>query len=370
VLHAPAPDALAVWNDAEAPEPPANLTATLKGAVIHRFCETYTTADSPEDLLRRSFAEVVRSRQAELADRLAEINTEEAIAELLPLAQNYLSSAVFERVERARAALSLTPGPAGGYAAVSLGPRSEAGLWSELSFRLRRPLGILSGAIDKLLITPAAHGKGFDVEIIDFKTNRLRSRQSISKIVSSSLLEPRVSRPHGGSEDGNLSVTRDPQARRPRSQYGVEQIAFDFNAAVAKEEAVVAEFSIEDQVRIAASDYQLQMQAYVLAVRELAPSLMGQDSAMISTLHFLEPNIEFHLPVDLLSPEGCERAIDEAMVQVVSSDEPREFPVHPAAHCRMCNFLRICPAGREFVRELRQTNPSEVNLLKAVEAGR
>src|SRR5439155_3930919 len=103
VLHAPAPDALAVWNDAEAPEPPANLTATLKGAVIHRFCEMYTTSDDPEELLRRSFADVLRLRQAELADRLMEINADEAIAELLPLAHNYLSSAVLERVESARA---------------------------------------------------------------------------------------------------------------------------------------------------------------------------------------------------------------------------------------------------------------------------
>ncbi len=115
VLHAPAPDALAVWNDSEAPEPPANLTATLKGAVIHRFCETYTASADPEELLRRSFADVVRLRQAELADRLLEINGDEAIAELLPLAQNYLSSAVFERVERARAALSASPAVAGAH---------------------------------------------------------------------------------------------------------------------------------------------------------------------------------------------------------------------------------------------------------------
>src|SRR6185503_10648064 len=103
VLHAPAPDALAVWNNAEAPEPPANLTATLKGAVIHRFCETYLSTDDAEQRLRQSFAEVVRGRQAEFADRVEEINTEEAIAELLPLANNYLASSVFERVERARA---------------------------------------------------------------------------------------------------------------------------------------------------------------------------------------------------------------------------------------------------------------------------
>jgi len=37
VLHAPTGEESAVWNDAEAPEPPANLNATLRGAVIHRF---------------------------------------------------------------------------------------------------------------------------------------------------------------------------------------------------------------------------------------------------------------------------------------------------------------------------------------------
>ena len=176
VLHTPAPDALAVWNDAEAPEPPANLTATLKGAVIHRFCETYTTADNPEELLRRSFAEVVRLRKAELAERLIEINPDEAIAELLLLAQNYLSSAVFERIEHARmAALSAAATVAGVTYHRHPAPEGRPGLWSELAFRLRRPLGILSGAIDKLLFTRSANGNGFDVEIIDFKTNRLRS---------------------------------------------------------------------------------------------------------------------------------------------------------------------------------------------------
>ena len=128
---------LAVWNNAEAPEPPANLTATLKGAVIHRFCETYMTGDDAEELLRRSFDDVVRKRQAELADRLVEINQEEAIAELLPLAQNYLSSAVFERVERARAACQTCV--AGGR--VIRGPRGEAGLWSELEFSLAAAAG-------------------------------------------------------------------------------------------------------------------------------------------------------------------------------------------------------------------------------------
>ena len=378
VLHAPAPDALAVWNNAEAPEPPANLTATLKGAVIHRFCETYTANDNPEELLRRSFADVVRLRQAELADRLMEINADEAIAELLPLAQNYLSSAVFERVERARAALSAPPALAGVNNKSPSSLQVEAGLWSELSFRLRRPLGILSGAIDKLLITPAAAGKGFSVEIIDFKTNRLRPQTADGPLTP--ILGPGTPSPVSGNafdqarvESNQLwqSGAQGGGRGRPRSQYKVEQIAFDFNAPVTRpEEEVLPEFSLNDQVRIAASDYQLQMQAYALAVRELVPSLVDAGISITSTLHFLDPNVEFHLDADLLSADACMRAIDAAMMEIVSSGEPGQFPVRTAAHCRMCSFLGICPAGRERVRELRQNSGGGGNLWKAVEAGR
>ena len=169
VLHTPAPDAIAVWNNAEAPEPPANLTATLKGAVIHRFCERYSVEQNSREVLRQSFDEVVRLRQAELADRLMEIDPETAIKDLLPLAENYLSSDVFARVERARKAASGT---------IAATPLGETGLWSELSFRLRRPLGVLSGTIDKLLITRSPDGRSLEIEIIDFKTNRFRKAQS------------------------------------------------------------------------------------------------------------------------------------------------------------------------------------------------
>jgi ATP-dependent helicase/nuclease subunit A len=352
VLHAPAPDAIAVWNNAEAPEPPANLTATLKGAVIHRFCETYLSGDEAEERLRKSYEEILRKRQAELSDRLVEINQEAAIAELLPLAKNYLSSAVFERVERARAALTVP--------AWNQGPRGEAGLWSELAFRLRRPLGILSGAIDKLLVTPAANGKGLEVEVIDFKTNRLSSRLSAVESAASSSLGPRASGPPDVENENRLSVTIEKRAGRPRSQSGVEQFAFDFNAPTLKS-IEVPETSVDDRVRNAAADYQLQMQAYALAVRELIPAL-PDGSAIISTLQFLEPNVEFHLPVEMLAPDTCMRAIDDAMLKIVSSGEPGEFPAHTASHCRMCNFLGICSAGREYVRSMRQTGNLVINL--------
>jgi hypothetical protein len=338
----------------------------------------YSTGDNPDEVLRKSFDEVLRTRQTELADRLVEINRAAAISELLPLAENYLSSAVFKRVERARA-LSEPPALAGGNLErlkniFPSGLLVEAGLWSELSFRLRRPLGILSGAIDKLLVTPAANGKGIDVEIIDFKTNRLRSTSSLGR---------RASRPHGVVVDANLSMAGGMRAgqhlsgaappgtpRRPRSQQTVEQLPFDFSVQAAEPEDIPNELSVDHQVRIAASDYQLQMQAYALAVRELMPSLVHEGSTITSTLHFLEPNVEFHLTADLLMPDVCMRAIDDAMMAIVSSAEPTQFPVRPATHCRMCNFLGICAAGREQLRSMRQANDAGTTLLKAVEAGR
>ena len=371
VLHAPTPDALAVWNDAEAPEPPANLTATLKGAVIHRFCETFSSGEDAEAVLRESFDDVVRRRRAEIADRLVEIDTDEAVAELLPLAKNYLASGVFERIERARSLVS--PAPVGGGLSM---PRDQAGLWSELSFRLRRPLGILSGAIDKLLITPAANGKGFDIEIIDFKTNRITGTAGVSPASGSAFtleaVEPVAVRDVAFDESGRDA--RGPSRSCP-SEGGpgkrVEQFAFDFSPVQTTTHAAEpGRFSVEDQVRIAAFDYQLQMQAYALAIRELISSNVNQTSNVISTLHFLDPNVEFHLPAELLAPEACRSAIDEAMSQIASSGEPQEFPVHPALHCRMCSFLGICPAGRETLITLQQLSGRRKDSSRVVEAGR
>src|SRR5262249_26714540 len=102
VLNAPTEDEVAVWNDAEAPEPPSNLTATLRGAVIHRFCEQFREDDDLEACLRDSFAHVLRQRAAELGDRVLEIDAERAVHDLLPLGRNYLNSKVRQRIETVR----------------------------------------------------------------------------------------------------------------------------------------------------------------------------------------------------------------------------------------------------------------------------
>jgi ATP-dependent exoDNAse (exonuclease V) beta subunit len=261
--------------------------------VIHRFCERYTADQNAEECLRRSFEEIVRLRQAQLADRLVEINSDAAIKDLLPLAQNYLVSDVFKRVEAA-------PKVDG-----STRPAGDTGLWSELSFRLRRPLGILYGVIDKLLITRSPEGV-LEIEIIDFKTNR---------------------------------ITRD---KTPAPEKAKEaQFSFDFDVST-KQTA-----SMNAALQTTTEDYQLQMQAYALAVRELLPAL--SESKIRVTLHFLDPNVEVHLSDLLLEPARCKAAVDEAMLRIVSSADPVQFPVKPAPHCRTCNFLRLCAAGREFL---------------------
>jgi ATP-dependent helicase/nuclease subunit A len=357
MLRTPGREERNVWNDAEAPEPPANLNATLKGAVIHHFCETYRDGDDPERRLAASFDEVTSQRQSELAGRAFDINRTEAVRALLPLAQNYLRSDVFRRVSAAEAssdskiqipdsrlanenpqsAIHKARSPAEQLGR-DAGPQSSPALWSELRFRLRRPLGILTGTIDKLLIRPAADGEGVDVEIIDFKTNRFSAptKRSTRAIATA----------QATSSQGRV-VTANGQA------------SFDFESVA--ETAVLAEVeigpspSIADQVHKTAHDYQLQMQAYALALYELiggagAPKI----NSVRATLHFLEPNLEIGLAAPLLDPTTCATAIDDAMKQIASLDgtlDADQFPPDPAAHCRACNFTDLCPAGRDWLRK-------------------
>ncbi|HMG73952.1 MAG TPA: UvrD-helicase domain-containing protein [Pyrinomonadaceae bacterium] len=361
MLKAPGKEERAVWNDAEAPEPPANLTATLKGAVIHRFCETFREGDDAATRLRTSFEEVVAQRQSELAGRAFEIEPDEAVRDLMPLAQNYLKSEVFQRVShagRVNAEVSQT---------AIRHPETEPGLWSELRFRLRRPLGILTGTIDKLLITPSGNGEGFDVEIIDFKTNRFRTpshqvaKQTQTAAATATLLL--VSKPVATP----LTEIRSQPAQ---ALFNFDAVAEEVSANVvttADIPASDANLSVTEQAETVARDYQLQMQSYALALRELLEVRTGSGSDRVidspwnpglkintlrATLHFIDPNIEISLPAALLDQEVCVRAIDDAILSISTLDGTLDaalFPPLPATHCRICNFLELCSAGRDWL---------------------
>jgi len=91
------------------------------------------------------------------------------------------------------------------------------------------------------------------------------------------------------------------------------------------------------------------MQAYALAVRELLPSTIRDRVRIEVTLHFLDPNIEYNLPAEFARHRTCARAIDGAMGELISARNPDNFPVSPARHCRMCNFLELCAGGRQWL---------------------
>jgi hypothetical protein len=76
------------------------------------------------------------------------------------------------------------------------------------------------------------------------------------------------------------------------------------------------------------------------------------------------------MDADLLSPDESRDAIDAGMMDIISSRDPSQFPVRPAGHCQMCNFLGICSEGRESVRGAKRTTLGHVQAVKAVEAGR
>jgi ATP-dependent helicase/nuclease subunit A len=350
MLKTPGAEERAVWNDAEAPEPPANLTATLKGAVIHRFCETFVAGDDPEARLLRSFEDVRSKRQAELSGRALEIDPAEAVRDLMPLARNYLDSDVFKRV----VSTHRISGETSDSKFEIRNPKSSApGLWSELRFSLRRPLGILTGTIDKLLITPAADGYGLDVEIIDFKTNRFRAPDPRKKPSG------RKSRTAAASATPDLEKAT---VKYPAAGSKSAQGLFDFEIAVEEKSAHLSDAevlpdasapdSIERQIEIVTRDYELQMQSYALALRELLPANTKINS-LRATLHFIDPRVEISLPAALLDQEACAVAIDEAMLRIATLDgtlEANLFPPVPATHCRICNFLELCPAGREWLK--------------------
>src|SRR5678816_4300193 len=117
-------------------------------------------------------------------------------------------------------------------------PTGEAGLWSELSFRLRRPQGILTGTIDKLLITPTVDG-GLAIEIIDFKTNRIGNTHADGSGVArqiekaTSLLATSAAAVEPAEAD-----TGSKRAKRSRSHPEVQQFAVNIEAASPPKKAV------------------------------------------------------------------------------------------------------------------------------------
>lgn len=311
VLHAPERGDLAAWEQPEAPEPPANLTASLKGAAIHMFCERFVEGMEPDVCLRSSLDYILRTRMADRGEGIAIVHRDAAIKELRPLVENYLASGVRRRIESARVHGFPDYDSRGREQQErhARGPVTTNGAaFSEQSFSLRHDGRLIRGTIDKLLVVGDERLE-LRAEIIDFKTNRF----NFSKREGSES-------PTGAKASGSSGVSG-PQAK--------EQL-------------------LSNAVESAALGVRMQMQIYALAVRELLPSV----TEVKATLHFVHPNIEYSLDQGLLDPVACRHALDATLTGIDAASRSGEYSPLTGTHCRTCGFLNICHAGRRALVEL------------------
>jgi len=164
------------------------------------------------------------------------------------------------------------------------------------------------------------------VEIIDFKTNRFRGKSNHKPDSSEHT-----------AQDGRTST------RKGRGAIKRDQLSFDFLDIAAVERDLLLQAEIEG----AAIEYRVQMQAYALAALDLLP---GVEKVRV-TLHFLDPNVEVRLADELLDRETCAAAIDEVMAALVGKPSAERYPATPAEHCRVCNFVEMCAAGRDWLNK-------------------
>ncbi len=86
-----------------------------------------------------------------------------------------------------------------------------------------------------------------------------------------------------------------------------------------------------------ASDYALQLQVYALALQKATGRLPAQ-----AWLHFLRPDVAVPIPIGQAAD-----AVERVAHAFTQARQTLDFPLHPGAHCRRCEFFRnLCP-GKE-----------------------
>src|SRR5205807_3866357 len=134
------------------------------------------------------------------------------------------------------------------------------------------------------------------------KTNRFpqRARFSVARADSARIAASSANSPSPRAGRGRFGQARD-----------AAQVSFDFvdaiqEIALGTVKATPAE-SLAEQIENAARDYQLQMPSYALALRELLPA-DARINSLRATLHFIDPNIEVPVPLELLEQNVAARA--------------------------------------------------------------
>lgn len=156
---------LRAGDDAEAREGRTRLPASVRGLVMHRFCDTFQDGDDADRCLRNAVQHVRRVGTSDGFNEYSAIDDRDVVFDLKPLVRNFLDSRIRTEIDERRKAG--TPDEVSGRHPFVL---------SEIGFTLRTEAATILGAMDKILLTETP--RGIEAHVIDFKTNSLWLKNS------------------------------------------------------------------------------------------------------------------------------------------------------------------------------------------------
>lgn len=156
---------LRAGDDAEVREGRTRLPASVRGLVMHRFCDTFRDGNDAERCLRDAVQHIRRVGTADGFNEYSAFEDDDVVFDLKPLVRNYLESRIRTEIDERRRAAS--PDELSGRHPFVL---------SEIGFTLRTEAATILGAMDKILLTETP--RGLEAHVIDFKTNSLWLKKS------------------------------------------------------------------------------------------------------------------------------------------------------------------------------------------------
>ncbi len=149
-------------EDTERPEGPARLSPAIRGLIVHKLCEDLQPEDEGDQALRAALRRAVASLRADGRLENVTLDDEAILHDVWWLARRYAGSELRKEIDEVqRRARELSSGYE---------------VWSERVFTIRCGAALVTGAMDKVLITPHRSGRGVTAHVVDFKTNLFATR--------------------------------------------------------------------------------------------------------------------------------------------------------------------------------------------------
>jgi ATP-dependent helicase/nuclease subunit A len=149
-------------EDTERPEGQARLSPAIRGLIVHRLCEDLQPEDTDDQALRAALRRAVASLRAEGRLEGVMLDDEAILDDVWWLAKRYAESDFRKEIDAVQRQ--------------AREPSSGCEVWSERVFTIRCDAALVTGAMDKVLITPRPGGQGVTAHVVDFKTNAFATR--------------------------------------------------------------------------------------------------------------------------------------------------------------------------------------------------